>query len=150
VHYYVKGLCFSKCLGFRKSQQLIWQLSRGMAGTYNKQGSTWEAHGVSSAGAGAANGTAAAALQSGKKRKKQREAVEVDAEIAPEQPPLAKKKKRRGDSHADATAADVSTHKQRADTQQAEADIDAVVRGKTRDKSAAKAAKRTGKKLSAW
>ena len=89
-------------------------------------------------------------MQSGKKRKKQREAAEADAETAPEQLPLAKKKKRKGDSHADAIAADVTAHNQMAAEQQAGADVDAVVRGETRDKLAAKAAKRTGKKLSAW
>lgn len=76
----------------------------------------------------------------------------ADAVTAPDQLPLAKRKKRKGDSHADATAADVTMHKHTADSQQAraDADVDAVVRGETRDKSAAKAAKRTGKKLSAW
>jgi hypothetical protein len=103
--------------------------------------------------AGAASGTAAK-QQSGKKRKQQREAGAAGVQAAAEQPTQSSKKKRR--SQSDAEAADGRPHDQplqASDTQHGQdagADPDAVVKGSTRDKAAAKAAKRTGKKLSAW
>jgi hypothetical protein len=100
---------------------------------------------------GTANGTAAH-QQLGKKRKPQREAVAVNVKPDPEQPAQSKKKKRRSttDAAAAGAAPDGQPYQEPEKQQMPGAYADAVVKGNTRDKGAAKAAKRTGKKLSAW